>query len=386
MNETTIQEIIFQKAILEGTAYEVGKFQGEWIQKDSNAIKFFTSPLEGQNYPTAQEAEHLLKFFDKHCPGLNEEIQGFADALNVPVEHILYYTFSYSRGSNCSHLALLPSATQDGHIYVARNYEWSLQDDFRLCTTRIKGNAAHLGFSLLQFGRIDGINKHGLCVTMSNGCPQIQPEEEGCRFWAVVRTVLDRCKSVPEALEVVQSIPISFHLNLLITDKHGEAALIEIFSSKRAIKRIGPNTKEQTIWSTNHYSLPEMIPYDQGRMWMSVARYQKIASLLKNPSSKITKDQLRQLLTKPIPEGLSCHYYKDYFGTLWSMIFDLTSGTVEVSFGSPMVNVWHNFDLNGPVGVTNYPVKFPMEVPERPDLFFRKMDPGEQLPIDRLAL
>lgn len=378
MAEAKIKEILFHKVVMEGTAYEVGKKQGEWIQNTPEAVKFFTSPLEGKDYPSAQEADQMLKFFDKHCPGLNEEIQGFADALGVPVEHLVYYAFSYNRGGNCSHLALLPSVTSDGHVYVGRSYEWSLQDDYRLCATRIKGKAAHLGFSLLQFGRIDGINEHGLCVTMSAGCPQVQPVEEGCRFWAVVRTVLDRCKSVPEALELVQSIPISFHLNLLLTDKHGEAALIEMFGSKRAVKRINSHTKEQTIWSTNHYTLPEMIPYDHGRMWMSVVRYQKIASFLKNPTSKITKEQLRQLLTKPIPEGLSCHYYKDCFGTLWSMIFDLTARTVEVCFGSPRVNDWHSFNLSGPVGVTTYPVKFSLEEPERPDLFFRKMAPGAE--------
>lgn len=384
MAEAKIQQILFRKVVLEGTAYQVGKIQGELVKNDPDAVKFFTSPLEGKNYPTPQEADVLLKFFEKYCPGLNEEIQGFADALGVPVEHIVYYTFSYSRGANCSHLALLPSVTSDGHVYVGRSYEWSLQDDFRLCTTRIKGKAAHLGFSLLQFGRIDGINEHGLCVTMSAGCPQVQPTEEGCRFWAVIRTVLDRCKSVPDALEVVQSIPISFHLNLLLTDEHGEAALIEMYSSKRAIKRINLNTKEQTIWSTNHYSLPEMMPYDQNRMWMSVVRYQKIASVLKNPTAKISKERLRQLLTEPIPEGLSCHYYDAYFGTLWSIIFDLTAGNVEVCFGSPVVNDWHSFDLTGPAGVTIYPASFPLETPDRPEEFFRKMKPGTEKEVELL--
>ena len=378
MGETKIQEITFQKAVLEGTAYEVGKMQGGWIQKDPTAVKFFTSPLEGGSHPIPKEAERVFKFFDKYCPGLNDELQGFADSLGVPVEHIVYYAFSYSRGSNCSHMTLLPRATSDGHIYVGRSYEWSLQDDFRLCTTRVRGKAAHLGFSLFQFGRIDGINEHGLCVTMSAGCPQVEPVEEGCRFWAVIRTVLDRCKSVPEALDVVQSIPISFHLNLLLTDKHGEAALIEMFSSKRTVKRIGPATQEQTLWSTNHYNLPEMIEFDRGRMWMSVIRYQKMASVLKNPNSTISKEQLRELLSKPIPEGLCCHYYNDYFGTLWSEIFDLTLGNVEVCFGSPFVNNWHTFDLSGSPGLTTYPVKFPLENPDYPEQFFRKMAPGAE--------
>jgi predicted choloylglycine hydrolase len=384
MSETKIQEISFQKVLLEGSAYEVGKIQGEWIQNDSRAVKFFTSPPEGQKYPTAKEAEQMFQFFDKYCPGLNDEIQGFADALQAPVEHLVYYPFSYNRGntgcrgSNCSQMALLPLITTNGHIYVGRSYEWNLHDDFRLCTTRIHGKAAHLGFSLLQFGRIDGINEHGLCVTMSAGCPQVEPVEDGCRFWAVIRTVLDRCQSVPEALEVVQSIPISFHLNLLLTDKHGESALIEMFASKRAIKRIGPESKEQTIWSTNHYNLPEMIEYDRGRMWMSVARYQKIGSVLQNPDSKISKEQLRELLSKPVPEGLCCHYYKDYFGTLWSEIFDLTLGKVEVCFGSPAVNNWYTFDLTGSEKMETYHAKFLLETPDHPEQFFGKMAPGAE--------
>ncbi len=133
MNETRIQESSFQKVVLEGTAYEVGKKQGEWIQNDPRAVRFFTSPPEGQTYPTPKETEQMVNFFDKHCPGLNDEIRGFADSLEVPVEHMVYYPFSYPRGSNfdrscgCSQMALLPSVTVDGHIYVGRNYEWSFR-------------------------------------------------------------------------------------------------------------------------------------------------------------------------------------------------------------------------------------------------------------------
>ncbi len=69
MDDTRIQEVMFRKAVLEGTAYEVGKMQGEWIQNDPNTVRFFTSPLEGKDYPTAEEADRMLKFFDQYCRG-----------------------------------------------------------------------------------------------------------------------------------------------------------------------------------------------------------------------------------------------------------------------------------------------------------------------------
>jgi predicted choloylglycine hydrolase len=124
----------------------------------------------------------------------------------------------------------------------------------RLVTARIQGQAAHIGFSEILFGRDDGINEHGLCATISAGAPMAPTEPGGCMFWAVVRTVLDRCATVEEAIQVVQSIPISFNFNL-IRPTVREAANGDRLSH-RAVKRIMPAPQAKVI-ATNHYILPE---------------------------------------------------------------------------------------------------------------------------------
>lgn len=386
------RQLSFQHVVLEGSAYEVGRLQGEMCKQNPELVKFMTSPLPDAPARSRQEIQEIMQFCDLHCPGLNEEIRGFADSLGVSPEEIVYYSFSSqppvslpqasSQGGvqqlsgQCSQAVVLPSLTRDGRMYVARSYEWGWQDDFRLVTTRVHGRAAHIGFSLLLFGRIDGCNEHGLVVTMSAGAPGVEVQEGGLRFWAVIRTLLDRCRSVEEALDVLQGIPISFNLNLLLADKTGQAALVEVYCSHRAVRRIGPESALQVLVSTNHYSHPEMLPYDVGRMWQSVARQRALEQAFSG--RPVGKEDIRQVLSSPVPAGVCCHYYEDGLGTLWSVIYDVFAGEAEIALGSPRRNPWRRFGLTDAPGVSEYPAIFPLEQPTEPQAFYRRLAPGAQ--------
>ncbi len=371
----TVRQVTYTHSVREGTAYEVGKQQGESILRYPEAAQFFSSPLPERGPLTPQQAETALNFFQKHCPGLNEEIQGFADALGVPAEQIVYYAFTYQHSGHCSHFAVLPSLSADGHLRVGRSYEFNHnQTDMCLVTTRVQGHAAHTGFSEVMFGRDDGLNEHGLCATISAGAPMAPTEPGGCTFWAVIRTVLDRCATVDEALEVVQSIPISFNFNLILADRSGQAALVEIACSHRAVKRIQAGSAEQKVIATNHYNLPEMKPYDLGRMWNSLLRFRAIQSRLDAMGSPVTPEGIRAILSDMIPKGVCCHHYTDYLGTLWSEVIDVTAGALEVCFGAPTHNPWHTIDLHSPVGETKFPVQLPDK--QADPAFWRKLAPG----------
>jgi predicted choloylglycine hydrolase len=369
-------ELAFRHVVLEGSAYEVGRAQGDMIKLTPGYAGFLTSRPQGKEHITPQQIHSALQLFDRYCPGLNEEIQGFADSLGVPVEQVAYYAITYNSKGSCGHMAVLPEATDSGHLYVGRSYEWSLEDEMRLCTTRVKGHAAHIGFSIFQFGRFDGINEHGLCATMSAGVPMSMPQEEGCLFWAVIRTILDRCKNIEEGLEVVRCIPMNFNWNLILADKSGNAALVEIACNKHEVYRIRAYSDKKFVLATNHYTQPGMIPFDAGRMWQSVARYKAMESRLNAAVPAVSKETIRGILTDKVPEGICCHYYADGLGTLWSMIFDVTAGQVDVCFGSPQANRWHSFGLKDPAGAAEYKAVFPMEQVADPAAFYRRLEPG----------
>lgn len=379
-SEPTLHRVSYVHAVLEGSAREAGRIQALHLARNPEAVAFFTSPFPAKGALTPQQAEHALTFFERHCPGLNEEVEGFAQGLNVTPEQVVYYALTldpppFKVSGQCSHAVVMPSRTHDGHLRVIRSYEFSHRmSDLRLATMRIQGRPAHIGFTELCFGREDGMNEHGLCITMSAGAPMAPFEPGGCMFWALVRTVLDRCATVDEALEVIAGIPLSFNLNLLLADRSGQAALVEMASSHRALRRIAEG--EPFLISTNHFTQPDMRSRDTARMWNSVQRYQSLCRRLGH--SGVTRDALAGILSSPvIPDGLCAHDFTGFFGTLWSEIFDVTAGTVEVCFGPPSHNPWFTFDLQTPAGLTEYPAVLP-DTPVD-DRFWQKLAPGMEV-------
>ena len=376
MNNSATEELVFTHAVLEGTPYEVGLLQGKEIKDCPQAVDFFTS---GEGVFSDLEFAGVIDLFDDFCPGLNEEIEGFADSLEVSPEQIIYYASTYlksgnpsGRSGNCSHMAVLPSITENEHVLVGRSYEFSDRvDDLRLCTTRIKGKADHIGFSTFFFGRSEGMNEHGLSATMSSarlpvGAGEgVQPSREsGFQFWAVLRAVLDYCKKVEEALALLDEMPLSCNLNLIVADRRGKAALVEISGKDRAVKLIDSFSEEQFLCSTNHLTIPGMVPHIPYAMKNSPLRKGIIESSLQEASPEIGTETLSGILTQKYPAGICCPYYDEFFGTLRSLIFDLTTGEARVCFGPPELNEWNIFNLESPSSPGVYQAKITREKAE----------------------
>ncbi|UCD40159.1 MAG: hypothetical protein JSV87_01020, partial [Candidatus Bathyarchaeota archaeon] len=174
----------FHHIILEGSAYDIGKRQGEILKSDEEmrarierAMSSFSSQLGASKDGKSniekmgvRNFDELQSLFEDYCPGLNEEMKGFADSLGVEVSEMPFYSATYQVPNKCSQMAALSSVTNDEHVYVGRSYEWiHTEEDLRLCTTRVKGKAKHIGFSIFLFGRADGVNEHGVSVSFTGG-------------------------------------------------------------------------------------------------------------------------------------------------------------------------------------------------------------------------
>jgi predicted choloylglycine hydrolase len=158
--------ILLRHAVLEGTSYDVGKMQGHMLKEDPEQYRFITSLPPGMTHKkySKDEFRKVKDFFAKYCPGINEEIKGTADVLGVCEKDITYYYIARSRAQHCSHFAILPSISNNGHMYAGHNYDLHpALSDLRLCTTRVKNHYSHIGFSEDFFGRTEGINEKGLC-------------------------------------------------------------------------------------------------------------------------------------------------------------------------------------------------------------------------------
>jgi predicted choloylglycine hydrolase len=366
---------LFRHAVLEGTACECGYTLGAHIREQAGVeYKLYTGQMNGCKELPAEQLEGFVRQNDRFCPGINDEMQGLADGLGVSLQRLAASLLWNVPSGFCSHMAVLPGATANGHVLAARSYEWSREDALCLVTTRVKGKLAHIGFSLFACGRFDGMNEKGLCVTMSAGAPGKKPTAGGFLFCAGIRAALDTCATVGEALELISAMPSCSYVNIILCDRQGNAALMEDACGHRAVKRIGPGSADQFLYSANHFTLPGMAELGDKPMWMSAARSSRMELALSTASPHVIKEGLKALLAARVPEGLSCHHYSDGFGTLWSMAFDVTQGVVDVSFGPPAVNSWRTFSLDDPAGITTYAALLPDEPCRDPKFFSKAFD------------
>ncbi len=268
-------------------------------------------------------------------------------------------------------MVALPSITENKKILVGRSYEWNHnEEDLILCTTKVNGKAGHLGFTMLLFGRYEGLNNHGVCVTSSGGgAYSAQDTTQGIPFCLAIRSVLENCKTAEEAAHYLMDIPNNSTNNYIICDKKGRAFLIECLNSEYSVKEIESTSDEQYLISTNHFTLPEKVPFNERiNKWLfpnSTTRFNTIKTALNENKNHISKETIREILSKEIPEGVCAYYYSSGFGTVYSMIIDVTDSELEISFGPPSHNKWVTFNLETPSDSREFEAVFPQrQIPE----------------------
>lgn len=344
---------------LGGTPYQIGQQQAAFLKTNPALQSFFTSNSQEWIDSNFKEISELYRQF---CPGLLEELQGMADGLQVNPEKIIYHLHTYLKPIHCSHFALLPQITACKRTLVGRNYDFSPEtEDMRLCLTRPQGKYSHLAFSTLLLGRSDGMNDQGLVITMSAGGIPVgyepgmtPPLQKGLQFWAVARSVLENCRDVNEALEWLRQIPCGGNPIFILADKNGQAAKVEVHGKELAVENA-----QTFVCAANHYTSPELAHYSQPVMRNSSLRMQLMTDLVTQHAPSITLDEVRALLAGRHPQGLCNHYYKEYFGTLYSFIADPMNGNIEICFGSPAVNPKHTFTFEQPAEMQTFQVKLP---------------------------
>lgn len=349
---------------LTGSSYEIGRQQGEVIRTIPGWAGFMSStPMDWSD----KYLNELKPLYSEFCPGMLDEIQGLADAMQIKPEQVVYHSTTYLIPPRCSHFVVLPRLTENGHTLVGRSYEFGPDsDDKRLCLTQVQGKFRHIGNSSIMLGRLDGMNEHGLTVTMSAGgipvsnLPGLRPpEEKGLQFWAAIRSVLENCQDVPEGLDLIKRFPFCGNPILILADAQGNAAKVEIFGSHQVVERIGPTTNRGYLCAANHFIQPAMEQFQPAPKKNSLKRVELIENHIQAAGTKLNQESITRLLSTQYPDGLCCHFYKEYFGTLYSLVLDPMDRQMSICFGSPAVNPWHKFDFETTIPFQTYQASLP---------------------------
>lgn len=336
-----------------GSPYERGRSLGTQLKGDDRLIACITAPVPGMPRLTAAQVKEKAALFEALVPGINDEIKGFADAVGLPFGDAVIYTSHLDIPGGCSHFAVLHEDDGKQLLFHGRNYDFDTSESPVLVTMGETNGFRHTGFACKLFGRFDGINERGLAVTTSSADVTHQnPLGNGFVFPLLVRALLERCGTVQEAWTLLRELPYAEYRNLIISDRSGNAMLIEASPEGKSMRQMGPGTGVSFLCSADHFILEgrdRIRPVEH-----SLVRQEKMEQVLAQP---VGRKELMNLLETPYPGGLAFGYYEGGMGTLWSVLYDHAEGSQSVCFGSPAHGRWQPVKTDGKPGCTETEVK-----------------------------
>ncbi len=339
--------------VLKGSSYDVGYAIAKDIDKFPNKRSFIAeAPVKFKKFGF-KDFDDFKSSLEMACPGIIDEIQGFCDGLNLNPKKVQFFQTVYDIPRNCSVLTLLPKLTTNNHTLVAYSNEWSYLDpleDFAFVTSQVDRKYRHFSFMSFGFGRGNGFNEKGLGIFISNGGAFAYPlTTRGFGLAVFVRAILEQCANIDQAIDLLKELPVSFPYVFSIADQGGNAIRVEWLDGKYSIDTIDKSSEQQYLCATNHYVTPEMMSYNSyndattnGEPFLrnSKTRYNLLKDFIQRNQPNITNEQLKELFSQEYPNGPSAHFYQEGFGTMYSLLTDLTSLSLDICFGPPKYNEW----------------------------------------------
>lgn len=288
-------ELIVSVVELKGDYYQLGLTQS----KDLMSL-----PIWGHmnTCTNLSKAKISIKNFS---PKILLELQGLADGLEMDLDAIIKCYSGYDvvfPEMGCTALV------HDG--YYVRNYDFSPElYDARLVFCNPKGGYASVGFSQQVIGRLDGMNEKGLVVGLH--FVNNKHKAEGFIATTIVRMLLEQCRNIAEAAELIAKIPQGYCYNYSIADSSGKSIIVEASPEQQVIKYT------DSFICVNHFESEGLREKNRQEIEGSVKRKEHVHSLLAEELSPMS-------VYRHFNDGDSKLFFKDYqeyFGTLHTVIY-----------------------------------------------------------------
>ncbi len=305
------------KINLKGGYYEIGNQYGQILKKSG----FKPPPASEKKLEFVKKCEQIIR---QKSPQLLRELRGVSEGGKFDAHLINSLALTLDGSSSCTVFAISGKYTLTGKPIFARNYDFlhSFKRYSELYLTHPEKASKSIGCSDIFVGREDGLNEFGLAVGETYvGYFHKQP---GFIFPLAIRTVLDKCHNVDEALKFLVSIPHQRNVNFLLADKQGKIAIIE-----SALKKVRVTNCEDTGIITNHFLSSDMIQYQPPKTVSesSQKRYKNFQTWFKSIKKPISIKDVKQFLSDS--QKGACQIdnidpdWPEPICTLWSWVAEL---------------------------------------------------------------
>lgn len=171
------------------------------------------------------------------------------------------------------------------------------------------------------WGVLDGMNEHGLVVSLAfGGRREVGP---GFGIPLILRYVLETCATVAQAIAVLERVPSHMSYNISLLQASGEYALVAVAPDR-------PTSTLSHDVATNHQPGTKWSKYD--RFTKSAEREEHLQNLVADPNLN-RSDFVQAFLSPPLYNTR----YDRAFGTIYTVAYD--PGKLTASFLWPEVRV-----------------------------------------------
>lgn len=284
-------------------------WRGLYHEFEANYLRWFAK--EGiQARPPYQLARKRLVQIMPEFEGLYDELVELAGGSDITARMLsLYNPTPYLSG--CSQLVSV-----QGEPLLVRNYDYNPNwwEGVALETNWLGTRV--LGMSDCLWGLLDGINEHGLAVSLTFGGRKLVGDGFGIPL--VLRYVLQTCCNTAEAVTTLKRIPAHMAYNVTLLDAQSEYSTVYLRPDEAPLVQRLPT-------ATNHQEANNWSQYVQATH--SLDRERELQRILKTPDHS-REDLISRFLQPP----LFARKYRRGFGTLYTASYSPTRREVTLSW------------------------------------------------------
>lgn len=315
------------------------------------------------------------------CPDIHPE-QGdyYNRVLNYHAAHDISYMMIDNplvSKAGCTAFAAWNSATENGHLITARNFDWEAPEAFSRDRVVILCEPEHgIPFVSLAWagmaGVVSGMNRAGVAVTL-NGAPSSLPGETATPVAIVAREVMEQARNLDEALKIVREAKVFVSTLWLIGSRaDGRFVVVEKtpettqvrstpeINSQQSVAGVATNSsrgepENDTLICGNHFQTAGLREDPHNRSYMteatSVSRSERMAKLVSAQSGRINAAAAAGYLRdRNLPDGTFPG--NGHRGTINALIathatvMDLTAGIFWAGSPPNQLGKFVAFDVN----------------------------------------
>ncbi|GAP14252.1 acyl-coenzyme A:6-aminopenicillanic acid acyl-transferase [Longilinea arvoryzae] len=361
--ETIIHTDPVPLIVVRGNHREIGRQIGEAvrpiIQHSVESAKMLVQSAEHKLHLTLKGARiQALKyspFIQERYPSYYDEILGLAQGGDVPLEDLLVLnaleavTTDALHLTKCTSLAVNEECTENKHVLVGHNEDWLPDDEPDVYLVHISSDDEPPFLAMTYGGLLPniGFNAYGIAQC----CDTVYAKDSRI---GIPRVIVSRgilaAHTPGGAIRHTLAAQRAAGYNHLIAHTSGELYNVEVSAHRFAVL----NSNDGRIVHTNHYLETQMraIENEPDELIETRVRYARANRLLRQ-SNAHTLDSLKAVLRDHVnyPESICNHAVQyarpmDRKKTICSLIIDLTTLEMHLTWGTPCINEYHTYSLN----------------------------------------